>query len=257
MEPKRVILLPGAVLPAEPAYGELIKALGPDVNAVAKDLELYSGDAPPPGWTLDTEIDGILREADARRWNTFHLLGYSGGGAVALAFTAKHPDSVQSLALLEPAWAGSWDWSPEHTQLWEEYDELDLLQPDEFMTAFMRMGVKPDVVLPPPLPGDPPPWMGKRPAGIRAFMQTFKDYALERDKLASFPRPVFLALGGLSNPVDYGEVAERLSKVFRDFRLEVFEERHHFDPPHRIEPERLAGLLRAHWEGAERRARLG
>lgn len=75
MEPKRVILLPGSVLPAEPAYSGLIQALGPDVNAVAKDLELYAGDAPPPGWTLDTEIDGILREADARRWNSFHLLG--------------------------------------------------------------------------------------------------------------------------------------------------------------------------------------
>jgi hypothetical protein len=62
---------------------------------------------------------------------------------------------------------------------------------------------------------------------------------------------VFFALGELSNPDDYGEVAERLSRVFPDFRLEVFEERHHFDPPHRIEPERLAGLLREHWSRAE------
>lgn len=248
MEPKRVILLPGSVLPAEPAYGALIEALGPDVDAVAKDLELYDSDEPPPGWSLDTEIEGVLREADARGWETFHLVGYSGGGAAALAFTAKHPDRLLSLSLLEPAWAGSWDWSPAHTQLWEDYDELDLLPPDEFMSAFMRLGVKPDVVLPPPPPGGPPPWMSKRPAGIRAFMRTFKNYDLDREELASFHRPVFLALGGLSNPVDYGEVAERLSRVFRDFRLEVFEERHHFDPPHRIEPERLAAMLRKHWE---------
>ncbi len=253
MEPKRVILLPGSVLPAEPAYGELIKALGPDVDAVAKDLELYEGDAPPPDWTLDTEIDGVLRVADGRGWDTFHLLGYSGGGAAALAFAAKHPERLESLALLEPAWAGSWDWSPAHAELWEEYDELDLLPPDEFMSAFMRLGVKPDVVLPPPPPGNPPQWMGKRPAGIRAFLRTFKDYELDRERLAEFRRPVFLALGGLSNPVDYGEVAERLSKVFHDFRMEVFEERHHFDPPHRIEPERLAGMLRTHWERAENR----
>ena len=49
------MFLPGAVLPAQPAYGALIEALGPDVQAVAKDLELYAGDEPPPGWSLDTE----------------------------------------------------------------------------------------------------------------------------------------------------------------------------------------------------------
>jgi hypothetical protein len=32
----------------------------------------------------------------------------------------------------------------------------------------------------------------------------------------------------------------------------VFEERHHFDPPHRIEPERLAKSLKALWRRAER-----
>ncbi len=42
-----------------------------------------------------------------------------------------------------------------------------------------------------------------------------------------------------------------LAAVFPDFRLEVFYGRHHFDPPHRIEPERLAGMLREHWERAE------
>ncbi len=252
MEPIRVILVPGSVLPAQPAYGALIEALGPDVEAVAKDLELYDGDEPPPGWSLDTEIDGVLREADARGWETFHLLGYSGGGAAALAFTAKHPQRLLSLTLLEPAWAGSWDWSPAHTQLWKEYEALETLPPGRFMAAFMRLGVKPDVVLPPPPEGGPPPWMAKRPAGIRAFLRDFTIYDLDRARLAAFDRPVFFALGGLSNPDDYGEVAERLSTVFPDFHLEVFPDRHHFDPPHRIEPERLATLLRDHWERAAR-----
>jgi hypothetical protein len=40
--------------------------------------------------------------------------------------------------------------------------------------------------------------------------------------------------------------------VFSDFELEVFEERHHFDPPHRIEPERLANSLKKLWGRAER-----
>jgi hypothetical protein len=120
------------------------------------------------------------------------------------------------------------------------------------MAAFMRLGVKPDVVLPPPPEGGPPPWMAKRPAGIRAFLRDFKIYDLDRERLAAFARPVLFVLGSLSNPDDYGEVAERLSTVFPDFRLEVFPDRHHFDPPHRIEPERLGALLREHWERADR-----
>jgi hypothetical protein len=39
--------------------------------------------------------------------------------------------------------------------------------------------------------------------------------------------------------------------VFSDFELEVFEERHHFDPPHRIEPERLANSLKKLWGRAD------
>lgn len=251
MEPVRAILLPGSVLPAQPAYGALIEALGPEVHAAAKDLELYAGDAPPPGWSLDTEIDGVLREADARGWDTFHLVGYSGGGSAALAFTAKHGGRLLSLALLEPAWAGSWDWSPAHAQLWKQYDQLEALPPQEFMRAFMRLGVKHDVVLPPPPPGPPPPWMAKRPAGIRAFVETFKSCDLDRSRLAAFTRPVLFILGRLSNPDDYADNAERLARVFPDFRLEVFPQRHHFDPPHRIEPDRVAALLREHWGRAE------
>jgi hypothetical protein len=83
-------------------------------------------------------------------------------------------------------------------------------------------------------------------------MKTFKTYELDRDVLARFDRPVYFALGGLSNPDQYGEIATRLSRVFPDFELEVFDERHHFDPPHRIEPERLAGSLRALWRRADR-----
>jgi len=149
--------------------------------------------------------------------------------------------------LLEPAWAGRWGLSPAERTLWIDYDRLERLPPDEFVTAFMRLNVKPEVELPPPPSGDPPPWMATRPGGIRAFMRTFRTYELDRDALARFDRPVYFGLGGLSNPDQFGEIATRLSEVFPDFHLEVFEQRHHFDPPHRIEPERLANSLRAIW----------
>jgi hypothetical protein len=94
--------------------------------------------------------------------------------------------------------------------------------------------------------------MAKRPGGIRAFMRTFRAYDLDRGALARFDRPVYFALGGLSNRDQFGALATRLSGVFPDFQLDVFEQRHHFDPPHRIEPERLAGALRALWRRADR-----
>ncbi len=253
----RVMFLPGIVLPAGLAYDGLVAALGSDVEAIVKDLEVYREDSPPPGYSLDTEVAGVLREADARGWSSFHLVGYSGGGAAALACAARQPARLLSLGLLEPAWAGDWDWSPEHERLWATYDELAQSPPEQFMPAFMRLQVRPEVELPAPPPGPPPPWMKQRPAGIRAILRTFQTYSLDRGALAGFDRPVYYALGGLSNPDQFGEIAERLGDVFPDFTLEVFAERHHFDPPHRIEPGRLAESLRAIWARGDQVAPAG
>jgi pimeloyl-ACP methyl ester carboxylesterase len=250
MAPFRVIMLPGSVLPAELAYPSLIAALGSDAEVVAKELEVYATDEAPPDYTLDLEVAGVLREADARGWEQFHLVGYSGGGASALAVVAHHQERLSSLALLEPAWAGRWDQSAAERALWLEYDQVETLPRDEMMGEFVRLNLRPGVEPPPPPSGDPPPWMAKRPGGIRAFMETFRTYDLDRDALASFDRPVYFGLGGLSNPDQFGEIAARLGRVFPDFQLEVFEERHHFDPPHRIEPERLADSLTALWRRA-------
>jgi pimeloyl-ACP methyl ester carboxylesterase len=247
----RVILLPGIVLPAAEAYAALIAALGPEVEAVAKDLEVYATPEPPEAYSLELEVAGVLREAEARGWGRFHLVGYSGGGAAALAFVAAHADRLASLALLEPAWAGTWDLSPAEHAVWLEHERLARLPDDEFIQAFVRFGVRPGVTLPEPPSGDPPPWMAKRPAGIRAIERAFKDGAIDREALSRFDQPVYFALGALSNPDQYEEIAKRLSGVFRDFELEVFDERHHFDPPHRVEPERLAGSLKTLWRRAE------
>jgi pimeloyl-ACP methyl ester carboxylesterase len=246
----RVILLPGIVLPAQPAYSALIDALGPDVEAVAKDLEVYATPEPPEDYNLEVEIAGLLREAERRGWERFHLVGYSGGGASALAFVAARPERLASVALLEPAWAGNWDLSPSEKAVWLEHDRLAGLPDGQLMPAFMRFGLKPGVPLPAPPPGDPPPWMSKRPAGIRAMLRCFKQGDIDREALRRFDRPVYFALGGLSNADQYAEIAKRLSGVFPRFELEVFEERHHFDPPHRIEPERLARSLERHWPAA-------
>jgi pimeloyl-ACP methyl ester carboxylesterase len=251
LPPFRVILLPGIVLPVEASYGPLLGALGSDVEAVGKDLEVYATPDPSDDYSLEVEIAGVLREADARGWEQFHLVGYSGGGAAALAFAAARPERLASVALLEPAWAGNWDLSAAEKALRREFERLEGLPFEQFMSTFMELGLKPGVPVPAPPPGDPPPWMSKRPAGIAAINRAFREGEIDREALRRFDRPVYFALGALSNPDQYGEIAKRLSKVFPDFELEVFEERHHFDPPHRIEPEHVANSLRALWRRAE------
>ena len=246
----RVVLLPGAVLPAEPAYAALLRALGERVHAVAKDLEVYAGEQPPPDFTLGTEAAGILREADAHGLDSFHLVGYSAGGASALAFTALHGERLLSLALLEPAWAGNVR-TPQEDALMERFRALDALPPAQFVAEFTRLQLAPGVEPPAPPEGPPPPWMAKRPAGIRAFLEAFDAGDLDLEALEAFDRPVYFALGGRSNPDYYARMGERLATVFLDFTLEMFPERHHFDPPHRVEPERLADSLLALWHRAE------
>jgi pimeloyl-ACP methyl ester carboxylesterase len=246
-----VVLVPGGVLPAEPAYEALLGALGDRVDAVAKDLEVYAEDDPPPDFGLETEAEGVLRAAEVSGFGRFHLVGYSAGGASALVFAAGHADRLLSLALLEPAWAAGRDRTPEEEALLHRFRALESLPPDEFMATFARLQLAPGVEAPEPPEDPPPPWMVKRPAGLRAFIDAFADSTLDVGTLRTFPRPVYFAIGGRSNPDYYGRMAERLAEVFPDFTMETFYERHHFDPPHRIEPERLAASLLALWARAE------
>jgi len=244
------VILPGSVLPADLAYAALVQVFDKRVDAVVKDLEVYAEDQPPPDFGLETEIKGILRAADARGLVRFHLVGYSGGGASSLAFAAQHGDRLLSLALLEPAWAGN-ERTPPEEALAQRFRELTRLPPEQSMAEFVRLQLAPDVEPPSPPEGPPPAWMEKRPAGIRAFIDAFDRCDLDLEALRAFDQPVYFALGGRSNHDYFGLMAARLGEIFPNFTLETFEERHHFDPPHRIEPERLAGSLLALWRRAE------
>lgn len=246
-----VIMLPGGVLPAELAYAALLEALGDAVEPVAKDLEVYADAEPPAGYTFAVEVEGILRTAEAAGFDRFHLVGYSAGGASSLAFAASHPERLRSLALLEPAWAGNEGLDPAEEAVRRELDRIRTLPPAQLMPAFVRAQLRRDVEPPPPPPRPMPPWMQKRPAGLKAVMAAFSAGELDLEAFRRFRRPVYFALGGLSAPDYYRKMAVRLARVFPDFTLETFEGRHHFDPPHRAEPERLTASLRNLWARAE------
>jgi len=234
-------------MPADLAYGALLEALGDDVQAIAKDLEVYSGPEPPPDYSLEHEIAGVLHTAKEAAFERFHLVGYSAGGASSVAFAASHPERLLSLALIEPAWMGNEGLTPEEETVRREFDRIVALPPDQMMPAFVANQLAPGVDPPAPPPGPPPPWMAIRPAGLRAITTAFNRSTLNLGRLRTFDRPVYFALGGRSNTDYYGRMATRASEIFPDLTLEVFEERHHFDPPHRIEPDRTARALLAHW----------
>lgn len=242
-----VIMLPGIVLPAALAYPPLIAALGDGVDSVPKELEVYAGAEPAAGYGLESEIAGITRVADDSGFERFHLVGYSGGGASALAFASRNPGRLLSLALLEPAWAGDIGLGPEERAVWDEFDRIKTLPADQRMPAFMRAQIAPDVVLAPQPAEPPPPWMALRPAGVAAFLGALAAFHLDLGPLRDADWPVYYAVGGRSNPDYFARQADRLATVFGDFTVEVYEERHHFDPPHRVEPDRLAASLGRVW----------
>jgi pimeloyl-ACP methyl ester carboxylesterase len=176
------ILVPGVVTPGEISYAALAQEIKDEASFVLKELELYSGDSPPPDYSLDLEIEGVERAADEAGFESFHLVGYSGGGAVSVAFTARHPERVRSLALIEPAWIGNDGRTPEEMEEWEEANRIVALPPEERMPAFMGSIGAPA--------GPSPPWMAKRPAGVAALIGAFGRYHLDLEDLRRFRGPV-------------------------------------------------------------------
>jgi hypothetical protein len=92
-------------------------------------------------------------------------------------------------------------------------------------------------------------WMATRPAGLRAFLNIFSSSTLHLDRLRSFERPVYFALGGRSTRTTTGgwptgrarSSPTSPSTCSRSATTSI---------PHRIEPERTARALRTHWARA-------
>jgi pimeloyl-ACP methyl ester carboxylesterase len=245
-----VVFLPGIIAPAAIRYGPLVERLA-DVHVVLRDLAVYDDEEPPPDFSIDTELVALDRVADDAEFETFHLYGHSGGGAVALAYAASHAHRVQSLAVDEPAS----DFTDDGDALygWAEFDEALLLPPAESTAAFMRLQVADDVVLPAPPAGDPPPWMAKRPAGIRAYIAALREYRVPPAQYADFGSPVYFSRGSRTHP-RWEAMQTRLAELFPNFTGEVFEGLHHLNTSHQAEPDRVAATLKAFWERSEKDA---
>jgi pimeloyl-ACP methyl ester carboxylesterase len=240
------VVFVSSVTPAEITYGPLLGAIGDDVRAELKELEVCADDAPPPNFAFDAEVEGIKRVADEAGRGSVHLVGFSAGASAVLSFAARYPARAASLALVEPPFIGNEGRTPEEVAFWAEGDEVMALPPAERMGAFLRMLVRPGVPPPAPPSGPPPPWMLKQPAALEALHHSFAAHDLDLERLRDFHNPVYLAIGSLSNPV-WERIAERLSGTLPNVNVETYEGRHHLDAPHAAEPERFARALRELW----------
>lgn len=252
-QPTPVIFLPGIIMPAALRYVPLLNELRDSVRAVTKDLEVYASLEPPADYSIQFEVEGITRAADAAGFHRFHLYGHSAGGTCALAYVATYPERVLSLALDEPATDFS---SEDRAALRNELEEMARLREGERIHRFLGMQLAPGVEPPPPPSGAPPPWMHSRPAGIDAFTDAMLRYSLPDERLGAFDRPVYYSYGSLSSR-RWAAMSGRLGKVFADFESELYEGVHHLNTSHQREPARVASALRKLWSRAEQAATGG
>jgi hydrogenase maturation protease len=96
--------------------------------------------------------------------------------------------------------------------------------------------------------------MDNQPGDVRPFDHSFESHVLDTESLRNFRNPAYFARGALSNPA-WERIAERLSGIFSNIEVAVYEGRHHLDAPHVAEPdvaepERFARALRKLWSRA-------
>jgi pimeloyl-ACP methyl ester carboxylesterase len=248
-----VVFLPGGVTPVSASYAPLLAILKDEIDPLLKDLEVYAADEPPAAYSMAMEVEGLRLVVDGAGLETFHLVGFSGGGAVSLAFAARYPDRLRSLALFEPANVpGAWD---AYELVWwrELLEGVADLPADEMLAEFTRRHVRPGAELPAPTPGPPPDWMSKRPAGLKAMMLAFQTDDTARVSLRRCALPVYLAYGLLTADFMVHRI-QLLAGLLPDVWIEAYPGVHHFGPPQRTQPARYAASLSELWARAERRS---
>jgi pimeloyl-ACP methyl ester carboxylesterase len=178
-----------------------------------------------------------------------HLVGFSGGATLALAFVADHPDRVASMALVEPAWSFLPP-SDVEADYYERLGEALRGPASAERGAFRRLLVRDDVELEPPRQDLVDAAVRREAAGRRTALRTMTEamqqHVVAPASFARFHGRVYIAMGGRSN-VMWRAQGDALAAAFPVSRLEIFEARHHLDPPQKSETSRLVGGLRWAW----------
>ena len=185
-----------------------------------KDLEVYATPAPPRTTAWSSRSPACCARRMRSAGSGFISSG-TAGGAASLAVAAARPERLASLALLEPAWAGTWDLSPSEQAVWLEHDRLEGLRTRSSCppcgSASSRVSRFPRRL----------PATRLLMAKIRAFLRAFKQGDPDREALRRFDRPVYCALGAPEQPRPLRGDREAPRRSVSRLRARVFDERHH------------------------------
>ena len=247
MKPQ-VICIPGSVAPAAQRYRPLLAAVGDRAELHLKELEVYREDTPPRDYAIEDELTAIDRLADSLALDRFHLVGYSGGGFISLAYAGTRPRRLLSLALFEAARVPG-ELTPKEAMFFNHLAlALSGLAGPDFMATFVREQVQPGVETAPP-PMSASPEMRKRPAGIAALLRAFEAFDFRRDLLRECKFPVYYAYGDLSHD-EQAWKAGILAELFADIHVKRLTGIHHFVPADQIYTAEHAEALLEQWRRA-------
>ena len=247
----QVVCIPGSVAPAAQRYASLGKSVEGRADLHLKELEVYRDTRPPSGYSIEEELAAIDRLADATGLDRFHLVGYSAGGFISLAYAGTRPERIVSLGLFEPARLPGRLSEQESAFFAVLERKLAGLEGSEFMATFIHEQVKPGVQLPPPSSQPVSAEMQKRPAGIAALIRAFDAFPFDREVLRAVGFPVYYGYGDLSHQ-EQALKAGILSQLFADIHVQRFAGVHHFVPPEHIYTTAHVAALLELWEKAER-----
>jgi len=242
---KHVICLPGGIAPAAQRFASLLAAVGGRAELHMNDLEVYRGGKPPTDYSVEMELEAVDRFADVLGLDRFHLLGYSAGGFIALAYAGTRPERLLSLGLFEPAMVPGELADEERTYIHLLQETLRGLEGAEFMSTFLHAQLKPGVEFP-EMRGPLPPAMQNRPAGLVAFMQAFLAYEFDRGRFRDCRLPVYLGYGDLTSDMEVVK-ARVLAGLFGDIRIQRYAGIHHFVAPELIYTHDHAQALEEVW----------
>lgn len=180
----------------------------------------------PADWSLDSEVHALRDSLSALGEPQPHIVGFSGGAAVALALAASLPGVAASLTLMEPPWAGNDEWGDAERRFREDFEKLRETPPDQAWETIVRALNRADVPTP-PAPAMPPAILK---AGFERVWHGYLSASLDRAALARFDAPVLLPVGERSAPRMHAQAA-LLEGVFPRSRTLLVAGAGHFDLP--------------------------
>jgi len=85
-------------------WDRIVGALTPEYNVMAVDLRGRGlSDKPPTGYSIEDHVQDVYCVLQDQGLEPMVLMGHSLGAYVSLAFTARHPDRVKGLILVDGA----------------------------------------------------------------------------------------------------------------------------------------------------------